>query len=183
VLFANRWLTRPLILRELAKQPATNASIRTTTAATIIRGGDKENVLAPSATAVVNFRLLPGDSADAVIAHVKSAINDARVTVTPYRTTGVTASAVSSTTSPDFLKLGGAIRAAMPGVLVAPYLTLGATDGRRYEGVADNIYRFLPVDQPGATEFLHAPNEHIEIAAYLKMIRAYAAILQAMAYR
>jgi carboxypeptidase PM20D1 len=183
VLFANRWLTRPLILRELARQPATNASIRTTTAATIIRGGDKENVLASSASAVVNFRLLPGDTADSVIAHVKSAINDARVSVTPYRTAGVSASPVSSTTSPDFLKLGSAIRAAMPGVLVAPYLTLGATDGRRYEAVAANIYRFLPVDQPGATELLHAPNEHIEVAAYLKLIRTYAAIVQSMAVR
>lgn len=182
-LFANRWLTRPLILRELAKQPATNAAIRTTTAATIIRGGDKENVLAPSASAVVNFRLLPGDSADSVIEHVRSAVNDPRVNISPYRTTGVPASRVSSTTAPAFLKLGQAIRTAMPDVLVAPYLTLGATDGRRYEDVADNIYRFLPIDQPGATELLHAPNEHIQISAYLKLIHAYSAIIQSMGAR
>ncbi len=183
VLFANQWLTRPLILRELAKQPATNATTRTTTAATIIRGGDKENVLAPSATAVVNFRLLPGDTSDDVIAHVKTVVNDTRVTVTPYRTSGIGASRVSSTTSEDFQRLGRAIRTAMPDVLVAPYLTIGATDGRRYEAVADNVYRFLPIDQPGATELLHGPNEHIEISAYLKMIRAYAAIVQMMAGR
>ncbi len=183
LLFANQWLTRPLILRELAREPGTNATIRTTTAATIIRGGDKENVLAPSATAVVNFRLLPGDSAGDVIAHVKSAVNDSRVDVAPYRTTGVSASPVSRITAPDFLNLGRAIRAAMPEVLVAPYLTLGATDGRRYQNVAANIYRFLPIDQPGATELLHAPNEHIEIAAYLKMIRAYSAIIQTMSFR
>jgi len=42
-------------------------------------------------------------------------------------------------------------------VLVAPYLTLGATDGRRYQAVADNIYRFVPVDQPGPTDLLHGP--------------------------
>lgn len=183
VLFANPWLTRPLILRELSKQPGTNATVRTTSAATIIRGGDKENVLAPSATAVMNFRLLPGDSADDVIAHVGAAVNDARITVAPYRTNGVSASSVSSTTSVDFHNLCRAIRAAMPDVLVAPYLTLGATDGRRYQAVADNIYRFIPVDQPGATELLHGPNEHIEITAYLQMIRTYAAIMQTMARR
>jgi carboxypeptidase PM20D1 len=183
VLFANQWLTRPLILRELAKQPATNAAIRTTTAATVIRGGDKENVLAASATAIVNFRLLPGDSAADVIAHVKAAIDDARVNVSPYRSPGISASPVSSTSSDDFQKLGRAIRTAMPDVLVAPYLTLGATDGRRYQPVAGNIYRFLPIDQAGATDLLHAPNEHIEIAAYMKMIRAYGAIIQTMGSR
>ena len=177
VLFANQWLTRPLILRVLARQPSTNAGIRTTTAATIIRGGDKENVLAPSASAVINFRLLPGDSQDDVLAHVTSAVDDARVSVAPYRTAGVSASRVSSTTSPEFLTLGRAIRATLPGVLVAPYLTVGATDGRRYEAVAANIYRFLPIDQPGATELLHGPNEHIEINAYLNLIRAYGAII------
>jgi carboxypeptidase PM20D1 len=183
VLFTNKWITRPLIIRELAKQPATNATIRTTTAATLIRGGDKENVLAPSASAVINFRLLPGDSIDTVMAHVTSVVGDPRVSVTPYRSTGVTASPVSSVASTDFLNLGRAIRATFPDALVAPYLTLGATDGRRYQPVAENIYRFVPVDQPGATELLHAPNEHIRIDVYIKAIRAYGAIMQAMASR
>lgn len=183
VLFANQWLTRPLLLRELAKQPASNAAIRTTTAATVIRAGDKENVLAASGSAVVNFRLLPGDDADDVIAHVKGVIDDARVTVSPYRSAGVSASPVSSTSADDFQKLGRAIRSAMPDVLVAPYLTVGATDGRRYRPVAENIYRFLPIDQAGATALLHAPDERIEIAAYMKMIRAYGAIIQTMASR
>lgn len=183
LLFANRWLTEPLILRELAKQPATNATIRTTTAATMVHGGDKENVLAPSASAVVNFRLLPGDSADAVIAHVNAVVDDARVVVSPYRTTGAPASGVSSTTAPDFLALGRAIRRSMPDVLVAPYLTLGATDGRRYQDVAADVYRFLPIDQPGATDLLHAPNERIETTVYLKMIRAYGAIVQTLAFQ
>jgi carboxypeptidase PM20D1 len=183
VLFANRWLTTPLLLRELSKKPASSATVRTTTAATMIHAGDKENVLATTATAVLNFRLLPGDSAESVIEHVKKAVGDPRVAVTPYRSTGVSASRVSSTTSDDFKNLGRAIRSVMPDVLVAPYLTLGATDGRRYEPVAENIYRFLPIDQPGATELLHAPNERIEIGAYIKMIRAYGAIVQMMAVR
>jgi len=160
-----------------------NQSAATTTAATIIHGGDKENVLAPSASAVMNFRLLPGDTATDVMAHVNAAVNDPRVVVTPYRSSGESASPVSSVESADFLKLGRAIRTAMPDVLVAPYLVLGATDGRRYGAVAENIYRFLPIDQPGATELLHGPNEHIGIAVYLKMIHTYGAIMQSMAFR
>jgi len=132
---------------------------------------------------VTNFRLLPGDSARDVIAHVTNVVNDPRVSVTPYRSTGVDASPVSSVTSPDFINLARAIRASFPDVLVAPYLTLGATDGRRYQPVAENIYHFVPVDQPGATELLHAPNEHIQIDVYMKAIHAYSAILQAMTSR
>jgi carboxypeptidase PM20D1 len=183
LLFANRWLTRPLILRELLAQPTTAATVRTTTAATIFRAGDKDNVLPASASAVINFRLLPGDTPDAVLAHVRAAVDDARVEVAPYHETGLEASAVSAITGDagtDYRRLARAIRAAFPDVLVAPYLTLGATDGRRYQPVAANVYRFLAIDQPGATALLHAPNEHITIQAYLKLVEASGAIIQAL---
>ena len=42
--------------------PSGNAMLRTTTAVTVISGGNKENVLPESAEALVNFRLLPGDT-------------------------------------------------------------------------------------------------------------------------
>lgn len=183
VLFTNRWLTQPLILRQLLAQPTTAATVRTTTAPTIVRAGDKDNVLPAMATAVINFRLLPGDTPDAVLTHVRAAVDDPRVEVAPYHDAGVAASTVSAIEGDggeDYRRLGRAIRSVFPGVLVAPYLTLGATDGRRYAPVAANIYRFLAIDQPGATALLHAPNEHITIAAYLKLIEACGAIIQAL---
>ena len=85
LVFANLWLFRPLVERQMAAQPSTNAAMRTTTAATIIEGGVKENVLPSKARAVVNFRILPGDSVKSVLDHVNQTINDARVKVTHYR--------------------------------------------------------------------------------------------------
>lgn len=182
VLFANRWLTKPLLISQLSKAPSTNAAVRTTTAATMLRGSAKENVLASTAAAVLNFRLLPGDTQDTVVAHLRDVIADPRVTIAPYRgQRGDEASGASSTTGPEFAALAGAIRSVFPDVLVAPYLTVGATDARHYRDVAPNLYRFVPIDQPGSTELLHAPNEHIQIDVYLKMIRAYAAIVKALA--
>jgi carboxypeptidase PM20D1 len=182
-IFANLWLTRPLVLRRLAQQPTTNAGIRTTMAPTIVSGGDKDNVLASSARAVVNVRLLPGDTADEVMAHIRNAIDDARVDVHRYRgEAGTGASAVSRTDTALFAALGGAIRAVYPDVLVAPYISVGATDARHYAAVAPSRYRFVPIDQPGGTELLHAPNEHLEMAAYDKAIHAYAAIITALAH-
>ena len=180
-LFANRWLTNRLLLGQLAGKPNTDATIRTTTAATIVRGGDKENVLAASASAVLNFRLLPGDTPDVVLAHLRDVINDPRVTASAYRGgRGSLPSRVSSATSSDFAALGGAIRSVFPTVLVAPYLTVGGTDARHYEDIAANMYRFVPVDQPGSVELLHAPNEHIAIDVYARSIRAYVAIIRQM---
>ena len=180
-LFGNLWLTRRLVVSQLAKKPTTNAAIRTTTAPTIFRAGDKENVLASTGTAVINFRLLPGDTADDVLLHVRSTINDARVAVNFYRgAAGFAPSAVSPYDTPDFAAIGGAVRAVYPNVLVAPYLTLGATDARQFAEVASARYRFLPINQPGATELLHAPNEHILVNVYADTIRAYGAIIQGL---
>ena len=61
MLFANTWLFGGLLKKELVKSPIMNASMRTTTAPTIINAGNKDNVLPSKAEAVVNFRILPGD--------------------------------------------------------------------------------------------------------------------------
>src|SRR5688500_10477512 len=80
-MFANLWLTKPLIVGKLQENPTTNAMIRTTTAVTIFQAGTKENVLASKARAVVNFRILPGDSVADVVRHVRNAVDDPRVDV------------------------------------------------------------------------------------------------------
>jgi carboxypeptidase PM20D1 len=118
-----------------------------------------------------------------VIEHIRTAVNDPRIDVRRYRgEAGAGPSAVSQTDTDDYAAIGRAIRAVYPDVLVAPYLTVGATDARQYDSVAPNRYRFVPIDQAGATELLHGPNEHLEIAAYEKTIRAYAAIIAAWAH-
>src|SRR6266566_6416457 len=71
---ANRWLFGGLIARRLAATPQGNAMLRTTTAPTIFQGGVKDNVLPSTARAVVNFRILPGDSSATVLRHVRRAI-------------------------------------------------------------------------------------------------------------
>src|SRR5207245_6009419 len=71
VLLSNLWLFKPLVQHELQKTASTNATLRTTTALTLFNAGNKDNVLPGQADAVVNFRLLPGDTTDAVVAHTQ----------------------------------------------------------------------------------------------------------------
>ena len=71
VAFANVWLFGPLCKRWLTAQPEMNASIRSTTALTIIRGGVEDNTVPPEASAIANFTLLPGDTIADVLWHKK----------------------------------------------------------------------------------------------------------------
>ncbi|MDQ2930984.1 MAG: M20/M25/M40 family metallo-hydrolase [Gemmatimonadota bacterium] len=57
VMMANLWLMGPLVTWMMERSPVTNASVRTTTAPTMIQGSPKENVLPIRAQAIVNFRI------------------------------------------------------------------------------------------------------------------------------
>ncbi|RZK33071.1 MAG: M20/M25/M40 family metallo-hydrolase [Hymenobacter sp.] len=159
--------------------PSTNAAIRTTTAPTIISGGAKDNVLPIGASAIVNFRLLPGDSLAAVLRQVRATVADSLVRVRPLAP-GQEASPVSRTDNAAFSTLHRTIKSVFPQVLVAPYTVLGATDARTYAFLCPPAtYRFSPLlmDQK-AIDSMHGTNERVRSADYQKVIRFYAALIR-----
>ena len=176
--FANLWLTRPLVLRRLEESPTTNAMVRTTTATTIFQAGTKENVLPSQARAVVNFRILPGDSVRGVMEYVRHAIDDPRVDVRQVGAFFAEPSPVSSTRSSAFLALERTIRSVAPDVVVAPYLVVVVADARYFRELSPNIFRFLPVRMaPGDLARMHGTNERLGIADYEQAIRIYRQII------
>jgi carboxypeptidase PM20D1 len=176
--FANLWLTRPLVARLLENRPATNAMVRTTNAPTIFQAGTKDNVLPSYAKAVINFRILPGDSIASVVEHVKRVIRDDRVEVKVAGRFSAEPSAVSSTTSAAFLSLERSIRSVASDVVVAPYLVVVVTDARYYSSLSLNVLRFLPLRLTSLDlERMHGVNERIGVAAYERAIRTYRQII------
>lgn len=174
-LLANRWLTTPLLIRQMSAEPTTNAMMRTTTAPTIISGGVKDNVLPSLATAQINFRILPGDTPESVENLVREIINDTRVQVKRQEAGLAEApSAVSATNSFGYKTIEQSIREIFPDACVAPALVIGATDSRHYKQVSTNIYRFLPVQLTRADlAGFHGKNERISIENYERAIRFY----------
>ncbi len=177
---ANLWLTKPLVMGEITDNKYSNAMVRTTTAATMLKGSDKENVLPILATAVVNFRILPGDSAEGVIRKVERIIDDPRVKV---RTLGKVSepSKVSDTDTPFYRALKKSILQASPEnpPIVAPYLLMAATDSRHYKALAGNTYRFLgytlpPEDMKG----FHGTDERLATDEYVRAIKTYYLLLK-----
>jgi carboxypeptidase PM20D1 len=182
VVLSNLWLFKPLAERMLARSPSTDALLRTTTAMTIFNAGNRENVLPGRAEAYVNFRLLPGDSIESVTAHVRRAVADDRIEI---KATAVASppSRVSDAGSEAFRQIARTVREVFPGALVAPGLMLAATDGRHFEAVADNVFRFSPV-RARAVDLgrFHGTDERIAIDNLAEMIRFYHRLLQQAAF-
>jgi carboxypeptidase PM20D1 len=177
LLFANRWLTEGLLIRELEKQPSTAATLRTTTAVTTTTGGVAENALPESASATINFRIHPRDSIASVLEHVSETVGDDRVRVdiqgTPSEPSGT-----SPANGAAYALLEQTIRECFEGVIVAPSLVLAATDSRHYAGLSPNVYRFNPIRlQSKDLDRIHGINERIPAKDYLAMIRFYRQLL------
>lgn len=178
VALSNLWLFGPVVEKMLAKGPSTNALMRTTTALTIVNAGNKENVLPGEAKAVVNFRILPGDTADGVADFVRRTIADERVKVERLGL-AFEPSRVSSAASPMFGHVNRALREVFPGALVAPGLMLAATDARHFEGLATDVYRFTPVRaRPEDLTRFHGTDERVSVDNLAEMIRFYHRLLQ-----
>jgi carboxypeptidase PM20D1 len=172
--FANLWLTRALVLRTLEENPATNAMVRTTTAATIFQAGTKDNVLPSYARAIVNFRILPGDSIASVVEHVRRVIDDDRVEIKTVGRFSAEPSAVSSSESDSFRTLERTIRSVAPDAIVAPYLVVVVTDARYYTSLSRNVYRFLPLRLTSQDlARTHGIDERIRIRDYEEAVRTY----------
>jgi carboxypeptidase PM20D1 len=181
IVLANLWLFKPLVTYGLSRAPTSDASIRTTTALTMFNAGNKDNVLPGYAQASVNFRLLPGDTEASVIAHVKRTIADDRITIVPAA--GNTDPApVTGTASFAYRALNQTIREVFPDVVVAPGLTIAATDSRNYANVTDKMFRFFPV-RARAEDLsrFHGTNDRISIDNYADIIRFYRRLIENLA--
>lgn len=178
MLFASRWLFWPVLKSQLASFPAGNASIRTTTAATMFDAGVKSNVLPSGASATVNFRILPGDSVQGIMDRVKALINDSRVKIS-MRKEFVEPSPVSDINSASYLTVYKSIKQVFPDVLVAPALVIATTDSKHFEGIAKNLFRFNP-HRLGKDDLsmIHGVNEKISLENYEECIKFYIQLIR-----
>jgi len=171
--FANRWLFSGLVIKKYEASNAGTAIVRTTTAPTIFRSGNKDNVLAGFASATVNFRLLPGDSIADVIKHIRRVIKDNRIVI---KSVGhySEASPVSEVNCPEFKCLEKTIGQIFPKTLTAPSLVIAGTDSRHYKEVAENRYRFVPlVAGPDDLSKIHGVNERMSCPNFMNCICFY----------
>lgn len=180
LILSNLWLLSPVAKRLLSGDPVTDAILRTTIAPTMLEGSVQENVLPQRARALVNFRVLPGDTRASVIEHVKTVIGDPRVSVKPVEgSMSQDPSSVSDPSSAAYKAIERSIRQIFPEAIVAPSLVLAATDSRHYQTIADGVYRFAPQrmrDEDRAR--VHGTDERISVKNFGEGVRFYAQVVK-----
>ena len=178
--FANMWLFRGLIINVMSKNPRSDASIRTTTAVTLINGGIKDNILPPSAKATVNFRIKPGECVADILEHMRTVINDDRIKLVPNEEILWDASPVSDASTAQFAVFKECIQRSFDNMPVSSQVFPAATDSRHYYAVCSNVYRFMPLylssEELGG---VHGINERVDVDALEGMVQFFGMLIKA----
>lgn len=180
MVFKNMWLFGPFVQHILEASPDSNATLRTTAAATIFQAGTKDNVMPSRATSIVNFRILPGDTIASVIEHTRVVVDDPRVKMQPMSgEPPAEASVESPSDSPPFRLMQKTLAQVYPQAVVAPFVFVAATDSKHYAALTQNIYRFAPLTLDSVdVGRIHGTNERISIDNLARSIDFYVQLIR-----
>lgn len=156
----NLWLFGGAVTSILSDQPEGYAMTHTTIVPTVLDAGVKDNIIPSTARAILNCRILPGETIKSTEDLIRSTIQDDRVQIRAVSRFSSEPSSITSTGSPAFQRLVSAVSQTVTGVLPAPYLDIGGTDSRWYRRISDGVVNFFPItDAKGA----HGIDERLPI--------------------
>jgi len=134
---------------------------RNTVNATLVRGGEKPNVIPSEISLGLDGRLLPGYGPRDLLDELESAVGtplDANVRLFDEGPTDMDLGLLPL--------LGASLAAAHPGAHAVPYLLPGSSDARFFARLGIQTYGFLPMNLPEGFDFfatIHAANERIPV--------------------
>ena len=174
---SNFWLFGPFMKRILTNiSNGAAASVRTTTAVTMIRGGTKFNVLPYSVSAYVNHRIHPSDTISDVLTRDRKIINDERVQLRVLDFS-IPSFPRSRTDIDAYHRIQRCIQVVF-GHPAAPTLLTGNTDTRHYHDLSDNVYRFSPVElHISDLGMFHGLNERLSVDGICKVVQYFEAFI------
>jgi carboxypeptidase PM20D1 len=177
-LMANAERLRPVLTRALvAAGPEPAAMTRTTFAMTTLSGSPALNVIASTARAGVNIRIMVGDTVAGVIEHVRRTIADDRVQISVVEESEP--SPVSPIDDEAFRLIERTIADVFPDAIPAPYVMMAATDSRFFTAICSRVYRFAPFRMTKAQrESIHSYDEHLGIDAFIDGVRWYQRLIE-----
>jgi len=137
---------------------------RNTVSPTIVRGGDKHNVIPAEITVTLDGRMVPGSSPEQMTEELRRLAG-------PDIDIEYTVDGRPGPTEPDldlFPLLADVIRRRDPDAVPVPFMMPAVTDGRWFAELGIQPYGFTPLLLPDGFEFqklTHAANERIPVAA------------------
>ena len=177
-LVANAHRAGPLLARALvAAGPETAAMTRTTATVTTLSGSPALNVIASTARAGVNVRVLVGDTVASVVEHVRRAVRDDSVTVAVLE--AGEPSPVSPIDDDAFRLVEACIEEVFPDAVATPYIMMGATDARFFTAICPRVYRYTPFRMSRAQRAaLHSFDERLGTADLADGMRWYQRLVE-----
>ena len=171
-LYANSWIFKRAFIRTMCKNSYRNAILRTTAAVTMVYGGKAPNILPEKMEAVVSIRLLQGQTSQDVIKFYSLLLQGCDVELN-IDLDGEP-SAESDASGHYYKTLCRCIREKFGTVPVIPALSPSASDGRRYERVAHQVYSFVPLAlEPEELAAMHGPEERMPEAELGRAVEFY----------
>ena len=148
--------------------PMWNSMMRDTIAPTILQAGFRANVIPSDARAVLNIRLVPGDTIDVLVNDLKKLVNDPQVhfEVAPE---GGLAAPNSSLENDFFYLITKACAQEFGGVPVIPFMSTGATDSAQLRLHSVQAYGLRPFPISEADDArVHGDEERLPLASFPK---------------
>jgi len=140
------------------------AMVHNTVTPTMLKAGERVNVIPSVAEGWLDGRILPGQTPEGFLEEVRAALGDLPVELSIFRPPTLPLEA------PAEGELYDAIRAAMarhaPEGMVVPFLVTGATDAKHLAPAGIRVYGFFPMrEDPQASpmELAHSHNERISL--------------------
>ena len=148
--------------------PMWNSMMRDTIAPTMLQAGVRANVIPSEAKAVLNVRLLPGDTVDVLLNDLNKLVNDPSVKLDVMPDAGL--AAPNSSMETEFYSLITKTCAKeFGGVPVLPFLSTGATDSaqlRLHNVQAYGLRPFAMSEQDDAR--VHGDEERLPLVSFAK---------------
>jgi carboxypeptidase PM20D1 len=169
---------RPALTRALiAAGPESAAMTRTTFATTTLSGSPALNVIASTARAGINIRVMVGDTVAEVVAHLRRVIADKHVQIEVVEEGE--ASPVSPVDDDAFRLVESTVAELFPDAVPAPYVMMAATDSRHFTEICERVYRFAPFRMSKAQrQAIHSYDEHLAIDDFLAGIAWYRRLIE-----
>lgn len=154
-----------------------NATVRTTTAFTMMEGSKGVNVIPPVAKMMSNHRLAPGDTQEMILAEIKKVCEDEHVKV--ERLEGNDPSRISVMEGEAYERVRDVVHKTWPEAIVSPYPMVACSDSRHWGRISDKVYRFsamaLSKEERGT---IHGNNERIPLATIAKTVEFYVRLIK-----
>ncbi|MBF9014895.1 MULTISPECIES: M20/M25/M40 family metallo-hydrolase [unclassified Oceanispirochaeta] len=165
VVFANLWLFNPLIRLIFAGSRTTDSLIRSTQAFTVARAGEQENIIPGEASCMVNHRIVPGDTIEALKKRHEKKLKGLNIKIEDagnWPSNNPIEPVHGENRGYNWVK--ETLAETHPEVIPAPFLVNGSTDSKYYRDLTGQIIRFTPlILSKESINSIHGVNEKVSL--------------------